>query len=121
MDFEIKMPQLAKQKELLGRFEKTHRKNLNDAGNESISILQRRARQVVPVDTGWLKNHILADNPEPLVWRLEARTDYARVVEYGFKGRRPKPYLGRAVREKRNDINRVFKKAIEKTLEQTAI
>jgi HK97 gp10 family phage protein len=58
--------------------------------------IEARAKQVVPVRTGTLKNSIQAAMDSALTATVGTAVEYAAYVEFGTRGRPPRPYLGPA-------------------------
>lgn len=59
--------------------------------------IEAGAKQIVPVDTGALKNSIQTVNRGALSARVQTGVEYAPFVEYGTRRRTAKPYLRPAV------------------------
>lgn len=77
------------------------------AVRETAYAVEARAKQVVPVRTGNLRNSIQTD-AEPGALRATVGTgvDYAIYVEYGASGRPPRPYLTPAAEAERPEFAR---------------
>ena len=123
MDIKIKIPDLNKQIDKLERFPKTHSKNLTKAMSSSLGILQALAIQESPIRTGWLRRNIKWDAPKASHGRLEARADYSLYVERGVAGtaRNPNPFMRRARDKGKSKVEKQFRQAIQKTLNETKI
>lgn len=55
------------------------------------------AKGYAPVDTGYLRNSIMAEQVSDLTWRVYANADYAIYVEVGSRGRSGRWYLTNAL------------------------
>ena len=51
------------------------------------------AKQIVPVDKGFLKNSIRAEKKERLTWEVATNIGYGLYVEFGTRRQRAQPYL----------------------------
>ena len=74
------------------------KKNKAQALEEIGARVERRAKELVPVDTGFLRssiNHQVAGN----VLHINADADYASFIEFGTMRMTAQPYLLPAVRE----------------------
>ena len=82
--------------------------SLNDARNYAVSV--------VPVKTGRLKGSIKVEEINPFYGRIGTNVEYARVVEFGDVGRRPKPYLRPAFVIGQKSLKRRLKQIIRKAV-----
>lgn len=92
-----------------GAIENVISKELEDTSNK----IERTAKELVPVDTGDLKNSITAKGGG-LKYEITADTDYAAYIEYGTKPHtiEGNPYLsidGNAVRSVEHPGNKAYK------------
>ena len=123
MEIKLEIPNLDKQRQLLKDFDKVHEKNLNHAIKETLKILQRKAKQLSPIDTGWLRFNILFRAPQGLYGRLEARATYSEIVHegYGRGNRRKRPFFTNAISQTKTQWEGEFKKAEDKTLKKMVV
>lgn len=55
--------------------------------------LERRARELAPVRTGFLRDSIVAYEVRPGTWHVDARAPYAAYVEYGTRYMHAQPFM----------------------------
>jgi HK97 gp10 family phage protein len=90
----------------------------NRVCNEEMSKVTERAKEIVPVRTGRLRNSIYRRKTGFLGWEVGATMFYAGFVEFGTRYMRARPYLRPAVEEKMPEVREELKDAlIEKMLE----
>lgn len=75
--------------------------------------LEARAKQIVPVDTGFLKGSITTTQTGPLSATVGTPAEYAAYVELGTTTQTPQPYLGPAAEAVRPGFEAAFR-AIDK-------
>jgi HK97 gp10 family phage protein len=86
--------------------------------DEGMSKVTGRAKEIVPVRTGRLRNSIYQKKTGFLGWEVGASMFYAGFVEFGTRYMRARPYLRPAVEEKMPEIREELKDALmEKLLE----
>lgn len=100
---ESRIPQVSRKIE--GLAERVVRKTAFD--------LQAHAQQIVPVDTGFLRNSILTTQTGPLSATVGTNAEYAAYVELGTATQTPQPYLGPAAEAVRSGFEAAFQ-AIDK-------
>jgi HK97 gp10 family phage protein len=96
------MPNLAKET----------RENLNAVLVKNASDAASIARQIVPVDTGFLQESIAVSVSSGGVIRLEANAPYAGYVEYGTVHMSPQPFIRPAIDAVAPDLERDLKKIL---------
>jgi HK97 gp10 family phage protein len=88
---------------------------------KSIRPVERRAKQLVPVDTGRLRSSLASQiGPGQVPEWAEAGTNvnYARFVEFGTKYMKAQPYLMPALEQSKPDIDLAIEEATKK-IEET--
>jgi HK97 gp10 family phage protein len=88
---------------------------------KSIRPVERRAKQIVPVDTGRLRSSLASQiGPGPVPEWAEAGTNvnYARYVEFGTKYMKAQPYLIPAFEQSKPDMDLAVEEATKK-IEET--
>lgn len=70
------------------------------------------AKDIVPVDTGALKNSIQAKPESPQVWEVAPHTEYAIYVEFGTYKMRAQPYMRPAAEKIRKAFPQLVTQAI---------
>jgi HK97 gp10 family phage protein len=94
------------------------REGLAAAPHDEMSKVTERAKEIVPVRTGRLRNSIYRRKTGFLSWEVGATMFYAGFVEFGTRYMRARPYLRPAVEEKMPEVREELKDAlIEKILE----
>ena len=73
-------------------------------------LVEAYAKQVVPVDTGTLKNSIMAEFPDRFTAEIAPHTEYAIYVEYGTRYMAARPYMRPAAER----VRPVFLEAMDK-------
>lgn len=63
---------------------------------EAAFAVEARAKTIVPVDTGTLKNSIQAEMLDDLSAQVAPHTDYAIYVEFGTRRMAARPYMAPA-------------------------
>ena len=88
---------------------------LSNAIKKSAFLVETRAKEVTPVDTGRLRASITTaiSGPEAII---APHTEYAIFVHEGVGGRRPRPFMRWGVEQAEPDIQRIFEDAISKVL-----
>ena len=98
------------------RIRNSLRPEINRAINQSLIVLQRRARQEVPVRTGRLQDSVQYEQFNDTRGILYAGVDYAEIVHDGGRGRRPNPYFTRTLNKEAERIELIIYKAINKVV-----
>ena len=91
-------------------------KDLNNLVTErttdiAVANIQEEAVLTAPVDTGAYRRNIVADFNKD---EVRAEIVYSRVVEYGFKGRRPTANMRLAGRKVQSNIANIYNKELNK-------
>ena len=83
------------------------------AMNVAIANIQEEAVTAAPKDTGAYARNIVADfnNKE-----VRAEIIYSRVVEYGFKGRKPTANMRLAARKVQKNLPQIINRELRKVL-----
>jgi len=90
----------------------------NRVVDEEMSRVTERAREIVPVRTGYLRSTIYSKRTGFLGWEVGASAFYAGFIEFGTRYMRARPYLRPAVEEKVPLVREALKDAlIDKILE----
>jgi HK97 gp10 family phage protein len=90
----------------------------NRVCDDMMSEVTERAKEIVPVRTGRLRNSIYRKKTGFLSWEVGATMFYAGFVEFGTRYMRARPYLRPAVEEKMPEIREELKDALmEKLME----
>jgi len=90
----------------------------NRVVDEKMSKVTGRAREIVPVRTGYLRSTIYSERTGFLGWEVGASAFYAGFVEFGTRYMSARPYLRPAVEEKMPLVREALKDAlIDKILE----
>lgn len=79
----------------------------------AVANIQEEAVRTSPVDTGAYRRNIVADFNKD---EVRAEIVYSRVVEYGFKGRKPTANMRLAGRKVQKDIPNIFNRELRKVL-----
>ena len=102
---------------------KMQRAVVRDSLRSAARVVEKSARQKVPVDTGRLKKSITqrvtvqsAVGEALIGYRKE--TFYGRFVELGTSKMAAQPFLRPALDENTDEIGRVFVQALNRTIEQ---
>ena len=74
-------------------------------------VIVRRAKQLAPVDTGFMRNNIHAEEDAVI-----SEAPYSAYVEYGTKKMAAQPFMRPAVDEGQSEILRVAGKVIEEEI-----
>lgn len=88
--------------ELAQRARRAVSEALGDAAQQAAVV----ARQLVPVDTGYLRSSIFSEQEGELKFNIGASADYAQYVEEGTIHQEPQPYLRPAVELTRRELER---------------
>ena len=88
-------------------------KELNVAITRSILMIERTAKQLVPVDTSNLQ-HSISSTFKDLYAFTQPKANYANFVEFGTSKMRAKPYMIPAAEQSKPFIQEEFDKAIDK-------
>jgi len=75
--------------------------------------IEARAKAIVPVDTGNLKNSIQAQKEKEFTWIVGTHVEYAPYVEYGTYKMAARPYLGPAAEEVRPQLLAAIERFLE--------
>lgn len=90
----------------------------NRVCDDEMSKVTERAKEIVPVRTGRLRDSIYRRKTGFLSWEVGASMFYAGFVEFGTRYMRARPYLRPAVEEKMPEVREELKDAlIEKMVE----
>jgi HK97 gp10 family phage protein len=73
-------------------------------------MVEAYAKQVVPVDTGTLKNSIMTEFPDRFTTEIAPHTEYAIYVEYGTRSMAARPYMRPAAER----VRPIFLQAMDK-------
>lgn len=136
MNYNVKIENLAEIKATLIKFPARMAKNLQDAIKKSVFVLHAEAWKLTPKDTEETAN-TQTFRIKPLRGEVFPTTKYAPFVHEGHRqevgryvpalGKRlvqpfvkGKPWLKWTVDATKNEVNTFFKRAVEKTLEETA-
>jgi len=91
---------------------------IKEVGNQveiTARAIEKTAKQLVPVDTGRLRSSI---RPYPIGWSLEksieARTHYAKYIEFGTRRYSGKPFMRPAFQKHKKGFDRAIKRILEK-------
>lgn len=95
-------------------------KNLRKAIQAALITVQRQSIINAPRRTGFLKASHMTRMLSNLSGYVQPTADYAMFVHDGTRFMRARPFLRQAVAEKQNDVDRIFAKAVEDTLEEIA-
>lgn len=96
--------------EVLSELEKAYTRALERIGLQAESF----AKQIVPVDTGRLRNSITHEvNSREKAAYIGTNVEYAPYVELGTRGRKPKPYLRPAATEHTDVYQRIIKSELK--------
>ncbi|MGL4754252.1 MAG: HK97 gp10 family phage protein [Aeromonadaceae bacterium] len=82
--------------------------------------MESTAKDIVPVDTGALKQSIKYDVGANSEVSIGSELDYAVNVEYGI-GQRPQPYLEPAVRENTDEIVDIMAQDIMRQIKEVLL
>lgn len=84
-----------------------------EAADALAKIVYDEAKNLVPVDTGELKESIkLTEDGEGSV-ELEITAPYAAAVEYGTSRKAPQPYLEPAIRTAEAQMDKIVRQVLE--------
>jgi HK97 gp10 family phage protein len=84
------------------------RGNIADVLNEGANSCVSLAKQLAPVDTGFMRNHIAQTEdatPEHLRVTMESQADYSAFVEYGTVHMEAQPFFTPAFEAARRQVN----------------
>ena len=84
----------------------------NRVADEEVPKIVERAKEIVPVRTGRLRNSIYWRKTGFLGFEVGATMSYAGFVEFGTRCMRARPYLRPAMQEKLPGIREALKDAI---------
>ena len=90
---------------------------LSEAVNESARSVRQHARQIVPVDTGNLRDSIAVRSKTRLRSEVYVNTTdahYGHIVEFGASNRPEQPFMGPAAEMERSDFKQRVVAAVKK-------
>jgi HK97 gp10 family phage protein len=88
---------------------------IDDTVRDAALDCETYAKDVVPVDTGALKNSIRAEPESDKVWIVAPHTEYAIYVEFGTRKMRAQPYMRPAAEKVRKHYPDLLVDTIIKT------
>jgi len=101
---QIKVEGLEQVRDALARAPSTLKTVVQKVAEEEAPKIVERAKQIVPVRTGALRNSIYYRITGFLGFEVGASMHYAGFVEYGTRYMRARPYLRPALEEKLPDV-----------------
>ena len=93
------------------------REALQQAIGKIAKDIEADAKTTVPVDTGFLKNSILARQVTPMLWRVNVGANYGIYVEFGTRFMAARPYFVPAVDKMRSVFESVVAQAAKRAIE----
>lgn len=112
--FEVNDKNLVKQLEQLGGFSDEMAKEI---ANNLAVVAHNTARDMVPVDTGALKQSITLEvvkEGDTYAAYVGSDLEYAPDVEYGKSNQKPQPYLQPAGREAEKEMPKIVQAVVDK-------
>ncbi len=86
---------------------------INKALEASALLVEGTAKNLAPVDTGYLRNSITHE-VEGKEARVGATAEYAGFVELGTSKQAAQPFLNPALEQNKRNIKRIFEDAIKR-------
>lgn len=93
MAVEVKVKGTEELMRILERLPLKLREKVDARLGEGTEIVAEKAREIVPVRTGYLKSTIMTARRGSLQWRVLTYAFYAKFVEYGTSRMAAKPYF----------------------------
>lgn len=96
---------------------------LEKAVKKGASVIQERAKELVPVDTGELRNSIrtkVETDGDTVKGIIYTNKSYAAYVELGTSKQNPQPYMYPALSERENEAHNVIKDTIKSEIDKIA-
>lgn len=87
---------------------------VRDAVGETAFAVEGQAKMLAPVDTGFLRSSIQADDVSGITWRVNVWAEYGPFVELGTSRMRAQPFLAPAVEALRAFFHRKLAEAMNK-------
>lgn len=104
----------------LNRYPQISKKYINKALDQSGRLIEREAKAQAPVDTGVLRNRIIARRPQNLSVRVSDQTEYGIYVHEGTSRITPNPFFTRSVRRRKREIVGYMARAVQLTFREVA-
>lgn len=92
------------------------KRNISEVLNEGATICVSLAKQLSPVDTGFMKANITQTDeasPEKLRAAIESGADYSVFVEYGTVNMDAQPFFTPAFESARRQVNNGLKRVLQ--------
>lgn len=80
---------------------------------ETVSNIERKAKQKAPVDTGFLRQKIYSEKVDDLTAVAGSKAPYSYWVDKGTRRRKPQPFFTPAVESERAQFKKKIKKVVE--------
>lgn len=120
MNIQIKVKNIAAIRSAFAKSPFLMTKNLRIAIQRAVLVIGARSRRNTPVRTGRLRSSTYERFYASLKAEIGTHTNYDLFVHEGTRFMRARPYLRLAVQSEQTTIDREFKTAVDKTLEQIA-
>jgi HK97 gp10 family phage protein len=104
----------------LYRLAEIAQRNLDEAAEKLAEETKERAQALAPVRTGYLRDHITAEQAGEHHWEITSEADYSAHVEYGSRGRSGRPFLTPAMEEAKQRLPDVLAAALNKSIQESA-
>ena len=109
----IKIEGLEKLNNRLQQYVNDAKKRVRNTVHETLLLIESDAKQLAPVDTGYLRSSIHANFYGELAGTVSANADYGIYVEFGTYSQRPQPYLTPAYQKNKEEFLRALKQALK--------
>ncbi len=104
------------------------RKNVRREMKRAAEIVVERARQLAPVDTGWMKWHTITSRPaqynkgktmNDMIYEIHVNAEYAGYQEYGTSHNRAHPFLRPAISQTKEEVMRIIQEAMAEGIQES--
>lgn len=93
-------------------------KKVDEKLGEGAEAVAEKAREIVPVRTGYLRSTIAAVRISLLNWKVQASAFYAKFVEYGTSRMAPRSFLRTSLILTRNLVTSLVRQGLAEAVEE---
>jgi len=116
LHLEIDLKKIERLRQAIKEFPEVLKEELGQAVLELALIIQNKAKELCPVDTGLLRSSINAQVESWAAAYVGTNTEYAPWVEYGTRRTPAQPFLEPAFEEGHKQADSVFSKAVKRAM-----
>lgn len=123
MQIKVEVKNLEQIRQAFSRFPETVAPRLRDAAMKSAFLVERRGKELSPVDTGRLRSSIatsLGIANQGISSLVQTNVYYAIFVHEGTKRMAKRPFMQQAAEQKKEDIGKIYDVEITKALQDVA-